>query len=78
MINKNKKVNEKVDYKKLICAHSNGRLYYFNDFTRIEDLGSNIYSGRISIKQVKNEQNTMEKLITNLHRYKPKKGPIKN
>ena len=60
-----------------MCAQSNGRLYDFNGFTRIKDLGNYIYSVRISIKQAKNEQNTMEQLIANLYRYKPKKESIK-
>ena len=47
LINKIKKVNKKVDYKKLLCVHSNGRLYNFNGFTKIENLGNNIYWGHI-------------------------------
>ena len=50
LINKIKKVNKKVDYKKLLCVHSNGRLYNFNGFTKIENLGNNIYWGHISKK----------------------------
>ena len=74
---KMRKANKKVDYKKLLCVHSNGRLYNFNGFTKIEDLGNNIYSGHISTKQAKNKQNIMEKLISDLHKYKPKKESIK-
>ena len=53
--------------------HSNGRLYSFNGFTKMEDLGNNIYWGHISIKQAKNEQNVMKKLISDLDKYKPKR-----
>ena len=77
LINKIKKANEKVDYKKLLCVHSNGRPYNFNGFTKIEDLESNIYWGHISIKQAKIEQNIMEKFISGLRKFKPKKESIK-
>ena len=40
---------------------------------KIDDLGNNIYWGHISIKQAKNEQNIMEKLISDLDKCKPKK-----
>ena len=30
LINNVKKANKKVDYKKLLCVHSNGRLHNFN------------------------------------------------
>ena len=43
LINKIKKASKKVDYKKLLCVHSNVILYYFNGFTKTEDLGNNIY-----------------------------------
>ena len=73
-INEIRNVNKKVDYKKLLWAHSNGRIYNFNGFTKIEDLENEIYRGHISIKQAKNEQNKMEKLISDLSKYKPRKG----
>ena len=44
--------------------HSNGRQYNFNGFTKIENLGNDIYWGHISIKQAKNEQNIMKKSIS--------------
>ena len=37
-----------------------------------EDFGNNIYWGHISIKQAKNEQNIIEKFISDLDKYKPK------
>ena len=42
LINKIKKASKKVDYK-LLCVHSNVTLYYFNGFTKTENLGNNIY-----------------------------------
>ena len=68
--NQRAKTGKKVDYKKLLFVHSNGRLNNFNGFTKIEDLENNLYWGHISIKQTKNEQNIMEKLISDLDKYK--------
>ena len=77
LINTIKMMDKKVNYKKFLCAHSNGRLYDFNGFKKIVDLGNNIYWGHISIKQAKNKRNIMEKWISDLYKYRPKKESIK-
>ena len=43
LINKNKNGNKKVNYRKRLCMHSDGRPYNFNGFKKTENLGNNIY-----------------------------------
>ena len=53
--------------------HTNGEVYDFNKLTLLEQFYHNIISGKVSIKQAKNEQDRMNKMISDLEKYKPTK-----
>ena len=48
-----KEIDNEIDYNKLVCVHTNGKIYDFTIFRRLGDLARNIYYGDISIKQAK-------------------------
>ena len=54
-----------------MCFNSNGTVYDFNKFSDIKKLGNYIFYGNISIKEVKEEQDEMEKKILDLEGYNP-------
>ena len=56
---------------KLLCVHTNGTEYNFNDFTKPGQFSYDITLGSITIKQTKDEQNKMSELIASLVKYKP-------
>ena len=51
--------------------HTNGEPYDFNKFTSREQFCYDIGSGKITIKQAKNEQDEMSKKISDLKKYNP-------
>ena len=66
------KVDKKIDYSRLVCAHSDGKIFFdFGKFRRVEHFFYDITSGRITIKQAKGKENEMNKLKSSLEKYKP-------
>ena len=57
----------------LLCVHTNGRKYDFSRFTMIEQFYYDILSGKITIKQPKDEQNEIKQEIFSLDSYDLKK-----
>ena len=55
--------------------HTNGKVYDFNNFKRLENLTINLYHGNISIEQARSKQYEMQNLIISLKKYRPQ---IKN
>ena len=54
--NEIKEINNEIDYSKLVCVHTNGKIYDFTIFRRLADLTRSIYYGDILIKQAKSRQ----------------------
>ena len=50
-LDKTKEVHKKIDYKKLVCVHKNGKIVDFNIFRRLGYFIRNIYFDDISLKQ---------------------------
>ena len=71
VLHKIKELNNEINYNKLVRVHTNGRVYTFIIFRRLENLTRDIFSADISIKQVKTRQNEMENLLSSLNRYSP-------
>ena len=67
-----KKIHKKIDYTKIFCVHSNGKIFNFNPFRRLGDFVRGIYSGEISLKHAIARQKEMEDLFRSLSNYKPK------
>ena len=65
------KLNKEMKSIKLLCVHTNGTEYNFNDFTKPGQFSYDITLGSITIKQTKDEQNKMSELIASLVKYKP-------
>ena len=53
-----KKINDKIDYNKLVCVHSDGKIYDFTTFTRLTE-------------QANDNHSEMENLILDLNKYNP-------
>ena len=47
------KIYTKNDYAKLICVHTNGKIFDFNIFRRLGDFIRSIYYGDVLSKQAK-------------------------
>ena len=54
------KISRENKYKKFMCFHSNGTPYNFNKFRDMKKFGNDIFNGRVSIKQPKDEQDEMK------------------
>ena len=46
-----KKIDKEFDYTRLVCVHSNGKVFGFNIFRRLGDFTRNVYFDDISLKQ---------------------------
>ena len=55
----------------LLCVHKNGREYNFNKFPLLEQFYDDILSGKVTIRQTKDEQNEINKEISDLEKYNP-------
>ena len=55
----------------LLCVHTNGEVHDFNKFTLLEQFYHNIISGKVTIKQAKNESDKTNKKISDLEKYNP-------
>ena len=56
----------------LLCVHTNGREYNFNKLKLLEQCYYDIPSGKVTIRQAKDEQNEINKEISDLEKYSPK------
>ena len=52
-----KELDKEIDYTKLICIHTNGKIFDFNIFRRLRDFIRSIYYADILIKQAINKEN---------------------
>ena len=64
-----KKIDSEIDYNKLVCVHTNGKIYNFIIFRRLANLARSLIFGDIPIKQAKDRQDEMESLLSSLSRY---------
>ena len=67
----------KSDYNKLVCVHTNGKIYEFTIFRRLGESARNIYYGDISIKREKSRQDEIEGMLLDLNNYKLQKRNLK-
>ena len=71
-LDKIKKIDKEIDYTKLVCVHTNGKVLNFNIFGRLGVFTRSIYFDDISLKKAVDKQDEMEYLLRNLGHYKPK------
>ena len=45
-----KEIDKKINYAKLVCVHTNGKIFDFNIFRRLKDFIRSIYLDYISLK----------------------------
>ena len=69
-LDKIKGLNEKIDYTKLVCVHTNGLIYDFNIFNRLGDFIRSIFCADVLIKEAINRKNRMETLMRDLDAYR--------
>ena len=67
-VNKETKENKN---KSFLCTNANGTQYDFNKYRNLNQLGSEIYSGELSLEKAKGEQHEMLALINKLKGYNP-------
>ena len=72
MLERIKNIDEKIDYIKLVCVHTNGKIFVFNIFRRLADLTRSIYYADTSLEYPKDIQNEIKCLFRDLDYYKPK------
>ena len=65
-----RELDKKNFYTKLVCVHTNGKLFEFNIFRRLADFIRRIYFDDISLKQALDKQDEVEYLLRNLEGYK--------
>ena len=73
MHDKIKKIDKEIDYTKLVCVHTNGKIFCFNIFGRLADFIRSIYFHDISLKQAGDKQFEIEYLLRTPKGYKLKK-----
>ena len=61
-----KEIDKEIDYTKLACVHTNGKVFDFNIFSRLRDFIRSIYFDDISLKQTVDKNDEMEYLLRNL------------
>ena len=66
LINEAKTIIEKNKNKKILCIYSNGTPYNFNEFRDLKQFENDIFCGIITIKEEKDEQDKMERLLMSL------------
>ena len=52
-----KRIYKEIDYTKLVCVHSNRRIFNFNHFRKLGDFIRSIYFGEISLRHATERQN---------------------
>ena len=72
MLQRIKNIDEKIDYIKLVCVHTNGKIFVFNIFRRLADLTRSIYYADTSLEYPKDIQNETKCLFRDLDYDKPK------
>ena len=60
MFHEIKELEKKIDYTKLICVHTNGKIFNFEIFIRLTDFIRNIYFDDILLKQAMDKQEEKE------------------
>ena len=70
-LNEIKEIDNKTDYAKLVCVHTNGKIFDFNIFRRLGDFTRSIDYADILIKQAMDKQDEMETLLRDLDAYIP-------
>ena len=65
-------LDRKIDYIKLVCVHTNGKMFDFNIFTRLRDFFRSIYFDDISLEQAMDKHDEIEYLLRNLEAYNPR------
>ena len=71
MITRINKIIKSNKNKSFLCIHSDGTQYDFNQYRDLNQYGSEIYNGKISIEDAKDEQYEMKILINKLKMYNP-------
>ena len=75
LVDELRQINKKLENDKkdgnLLCVHTNGREYNYNKFTLLEQFYYDILSGKVTIRQTKDEQNEINKEISDLEKYNP-------
>ena len=61
--------------KSFVCTSSHGTQYDFNQYINLNQFGSEIYSGELSLKEAKDKQHEMSILINKLKAYGPTSPP---
>ena len=69
----NTKFNKEKRDGSLLCGYTNGREYDFSKFTMLKQFHYYIISGKITMKQAKDEQNEINKEISDLEEHSPTK-----
>ena len=75
MVDEFRQINKKLEKEKkdgnLLCVHTNEREYNFNKFTLLKHFYYGIISGKVTIRQTRDEQNEINKEISDLEKYNP-------
>ena len=69
LIKKNNKIVQSNKSKSFVCTHSDGTQNDFNQYRVVNQFGNEIYDGKLSIEDAKDEQYEMKILINKLKRY---------
>ena len=65
--------NSEIDYNKLVCTHTNAKVYNFTIFRRLENLDRSLHFGDIAIERAESRQDEMELMLSELSRCNPRK-----
>ena len=71
MLERIKNIDEEIDYIKLVCVDTNGKIFVFNILRRLADLTRSIYYTDTSLEYPKDIQNEIKCLFRDLDYYKP-------
>ena len=71
MLERIKNIDEEIDYIKLVCVDTNGKIFVFNILRRLADLTRSIYYADTSLEYPKDIQNEIKCLFRDLDHYKP-------
>ena len=71
LIKKINKIVQSNKSKSFVCTHSDGTQNDFNQYRVVNQFGSEIYDGKLSIEDAKDEQYEMKILINKLKRCNP-------
>ena len=70
ILNRIKGLGNKIDYTKLFCVNTNGKIFDFNIFQKHGDFIRSLYNVDILIKQAMDKQDKMEALLRDLDAYR--------